>query len=72
MECCQSMQHCSYSAVRYEVQMEFLRHVFMSLFMWQRFIVDGGTLRVHQSHCLLGVCIFLSEPSIIDSIFSKM
>lgn len=26
MECCQSMQHCSYSAVRYEVQMEFLRH----------------------------------------------
>lgn len=26
MECCQSMQHCSYSAVRYEAQMEFLRH----------------------------------------------
>lgn len=26
MECCQSMKHCSYSVVRYEVQMEFLRH----------------------------------------------
>lgn len=63
MECCQSMQHCSYSAVRYEVQMEFL-----SLSMLQRFIVDAGTLTVHQSHCLLGVCILLSESSIIDSI----
>jgi len=23
MECCQSMQHCSYSAMRYDVQIEF-------------------------------------------------
>lgn len=63
MECCQSVQHCSYSAVRYGVQMEFLRHgVYdLSLSMLQRFIVDGGMLTIHQFHCLPDVCILLSE-----------
>lgn len=29
MECCQSMQHCSYSAMRYDVQMEFFLDMFI-------------------------------------------
>lgn len=75
MECCQSMQHCYYSAVRYDVQMEFLLDMLIIIWLYLH-CEDLYLMELHEDHInpivyLVSACV-LSDSSIIDSIFSKM